>query len=325
MRKSIRNLSALLNIIFIIFFVTSCKSKIPSFELGDKNDYSDYSQYYLDTLDNFYLQEEESYAVYFYGTSCTHCNDIKNSVLGYIKTYDESIDKNSMKIYLYNSARLKTENCDYLTANGLSSSEVEEILRNKENPITSTSETIFSYTPALYVINNNSLYDFRCGKDEVARYIFNLDEFKDESFSYLTSLNYDDFIDFKLNDLNLFYDLNYSKYAIYLYYSTCPYCIKNKKFMISYFLDKEKTNVFPVFFFNIYKKSTELGEYYRSLFKKNEESLSNNEIVSIMKENNVNKLENTYFNSVPSLYVISENKFSDLVSGVSSIQNYLSN
>jgi len=322
MKNLFKKLVIVLYLILISFSFSSC-SKIPTFDLKDKDDYSDYSSYNLDSIFNMYNKEEESYAVYLYKESCEGCNDIKNSILGYINEYDKNEDKNLLKIYLYNSVNLKVEGANYLSASGLTLDEVISKMNDKENTINSIENTILSYTPALYVINNGALHEFRMGSEDVAKVVFTLSEYKNSSFSYLTSLNYDDFNKYNLLDLNNFYSQDETKYGIYLFFKTCPYCLKTKKDLFSYMLDENKMKEFPIYFYDIKSKNEEEGIKNRGLFKSNSLNYSVSELINIMKENSVNKLEDTYLDSVPSLYIVNENTFYDLKLGKSDITVYL--
>ena len=116
-------------------------------------------------------------------------------------------------------------------------------------------------------------------------------------FSCNKNYEYEDFIDYQINVLDL-YNMD-GDYEVYFYQDNCSHCenIKNKIFNYAYKLNKKEDYKF--YFCNVIKKS---DTYY---FKDGDKE--RNELIDEMKNNSVSSLEETYFFGTPSLYIIKDN------------------
>ncbi len=286
-------------ILFILLFLTSCNS-IPTFEIDPSLDYSSFNEYYLDNINNFYLQKEETYGIYLYRVDCESCNENKNAILNHLNEYKKG--NKHFKVYIYNTIRLKEENAVYTSNPSLSIEESKNIMVN--NKVSSLKDTIINLVPSLYIVNNGVIYDYIAGGVEVAKYLIS---------TSLDSRSYSDINGAILNNLEDFYTLDYKKYYIYLYFVTCPHCFKVKPSLLKY-LTSLKNKEEPIFVFNIYSSISEEGIEIRNKFKipydVNNVDDFKNKYVKENIENKVNKLEDTYFKYVPVLFEISDNHYS---------------
>lgn len=303
-----------------LLLLTSCKvndSSIPHYD-NQNETYSDYNDFKLDNFKNIFFQEEGSYGVYFYKDDCNGCNNIKSSILGYLSDYKK--EERYLKIYLYNVSRLGNE--FNVKHNEMDEKELRNYLYN--NDISNYQDLIVNVTPSLYVISDNKFYDYYEGSN-IVNYIFNIKE----TNLTLNSRNYDsrsyyDYKDNELDSLDNFYSLNKEKYYIYLFFVGCPYCAKIKSTILDYI---DKNEGITLYFYNIKKSGFDIGQENRNKFNRNVDSSSKDFDFSTYKEemrnNKVNKTEDTYFYAVPSIYIVEDGCFSDAVIGSDTIPSFL--
>lgn len=291
-------------LLLLLLSLTSCKN-LPTFDLDESVDYSTFNEYKLDSIYNLYSQNEDVYGVYLYQSGCSACQNIKNSILGYLNEF-QSTNK-GLKIYLYNTSRLSGEYPSFNKGSG-NLDEDKSVMENlKPNTI---EETYFGATPSLYVITQSYLKEYYYGK-ECAYYLFYDSVYDSRSYDLYQnqSINIDDF-----------YLINKDIYYVYLYYSSCPHCLRTKKSVLNY-LD----NYSNLYLINMYPSSTEEGKQNRARFKACEAS-SKEEFapyIEEMKKNEVNEVSSTYYAFVPSLYIVENNKFSDAKVGEEAINSFL--
>ena len=286
-------------ILFILLFLTSCNS-LPTFEIDPSLDYSSFKEYYLDNINNFYLQEEETYGIYLYRVGCESCNKNKNVILNHLNEYKNG--NKHFKVYIYNTIRLKEEGANYISDSSLTIEECKNIMVN--NKVSTLKDTIINLVPSLYIVNNGVIYDYIAGGVEPAKYLIS---------TTLDSRSYSDFNNAILKEIEEFYTLNYKRYYIYLYFDTCPHCFKVKPTLLNY-LSSPKNKEVPIFTFNVFPSSSEEGKEIRNKFKVPNDVSSvddfKNRYVKENIENKVNKVSETYFRYVPSLFEISDNHYS---------------
>lgn len=292
-------------LILILFLsLVGCRS-LPSFDLDEGVDYTTFNEYKLDSINNLYSQKEDVYGVYLYQSGCEACQNIKNSILGYLSEYQET--NKGFKIYLYNTSRLSGEYPSFNKGSG-NLDEDKSVMENlKPNTI---EETYFGATPSLYVITQSYLKEYYYGK-ECAYYLF--------YDSVYDSRSYDNYLDKEI-EIDDFYLINKDIYYVYLYYSSCPHCLRTKKSVLNY-LD----NYSNLYLINMYPSSTEKGKENRSKFKSCEVSSTEefSKFIEIMKKEEVNEVSSTYYAFVPSLYIVENNKFSDAKVGEEDINSFL--
>lgn len=135
-------------------------------------------------------------------------------------------------------------------------------------------------------------------------------------------LDYNDFEQFSLTTLDNFYSLE-GTYCVELYYPSCQHCVSLKPYLFKY-LDEydrgEKST--KVYFFNVESSTTANGKLNRAKFKLKPADSNRDELVLEMKENKPTTLGETYFFGTPSLYVIENNSFKDLIIGDKTIASY---
>ena len=219
------------------------------------------------------------------------------------------------KLYIYNTVRLKEEGASYISDSSISIEESRSIML--ENNVSTLKDTIINVIPSLYIVNNGQIYDYIAGGVEPAKYLID---------TKLDSRSYSDIESATLSNIDDFYLLDYKKYYIYLYFDRCPHCFSIKPNVLNY-LTSYKNKETPIFVFNIYESSSEKGQEIRNKFKRvnDVESVNDfkNRYVKENIDNKTDKLEDTYFNYVPSLYEISENHYSNCYIGENEIIDLL--
>lgn len=141
--------------------------------------------------------------------------------------------------------------------------------------------------------------------------------------------NYSDYTNHETT-LDQFYSKE-GRYCVYFYQLSCSHCTAIKGDIFDYLDAQDKGTKTYFTSFNIYclgPKPTDgtLGNE-RSLFDYKGTSYSDEEVAAFVKEmqkNEVNTLATTYLFGTPSLYIINNNKFEDLIYGQVSIVNFLS-
>lgn len=122
--------------------------------------------------------KEGKYAVYAYGSYCSHCTTIKGDVFDFIDKLKGGYKTTINNLYLLefhpysseigqterNSFKVKPTEYDEKTL-------ISEMIEAKP---TSLAETYFFGTPALYVIENNQLVDFLIGSVAIPNYLNSL-------------------------------------------------------------------------------------------------------------------------------------------------------
>lgn len=76
-------------VLFSLIFITSCSNNnifVSSIDdnnsISVKHNYSEISEYKIKWKDVFFIAKPQ-YFVYFYSLSCSHCNELKNSIIEY--------------------------------------------------------------------------------------------------------------------------------------------------------------------------------------------------------------------------------------------------
>lgn len=134
---------------------------------------------------------------------------------------------------------------------------------------------------------------------------------------------YEDYASFKLDSLDNFYSFE-GTYCIELYHLYCPHCTSIKEDLFTY-LDKysEGKVSTKVFIYDMDVSTTSAGIINRAKFKKTTVSYQESApLIEEMKQNKVNSVSETYFFAVPSLYIVENNVFKDLLIGSTEIANY---
>jgi len=141
-----------------------------------------------------------------------------------------------------------------------------------------------------------------------------------------------DYSDYSSHQTTL--DEFYSKegrYCIYFYQLSCSHCTAIKGDIFDYIDAQDKGEKTYFKSFSIYclgpKPSDGTLGNERSLFDYKGTKYSDEEVASFVKEmqkNEVNTLAKTYLFGTPSLYIINNNKFEDLMYGQFDIANFLS-
>lgn len=134
---------------------------------------------------------------------------------------------------------------------------------------------------------------------------------------------YSDYEEFSIATLDEFYTQKEDFYCVELYYETCQYCNQVKPYLFDYidaFLNNAKTT--KVYFFNMYKSSSNEGIINRSKFKTKPDSYNRDDIIAEMLESKPSTISDTYFISVPSVYVISNGSLSNYVIGSTEVINF---
>lgn len=294
-------------LLFLILLSSCNEYKLPKFDLDPSINYSSFDEYKLDNMNNLFNQEEDVYALYLYNEDCESCKEIKNSMLGYLNEFKN--EKRHFKVYLYNSIRLKNEFIQYKNDKD-NYNDIHNYYLNNE--INNVKDMYFTFVPSLYVVKFGKVEDYYTGKDCI-KYIFET--------SY-DSRSYDCINDYKLNSLDDFYSLNDNKYIVYLYYKTCPYCMKVRGYLYNYLLNSHKTNIY---IYDMKTKNEDEGILNRSKFKSFEGNYDDfiKEMNKSIKEG-INTLEDTYYKYVPSMYMIENNYLKEYLDGSDNIKTYLS-
>lgn len=294
----------ILTLFLCLISLTSCRS-LPHYDIDESIDYSTFDEYKLDNINNLYSQKEDVYAVYFYQDNCSGCEKIKNSILGYLNEFKK--DEKGLKVYLYNSSRLNEEYPSFKKGSGNLEEDKEEMINAKVSDVT---KTYFIATPSLYVVTSSFLVDFYYGTDVAYYLVYD---------SVYDSRNYDEYQNSYL-EIEDFYEVKKSKYYVYLYYETCPHCLRTRKAVLNYLENHD-----DLYLINMYPSSSEEGIINRGKFKKADVGSTDEfkNYIEKMKKEGTNEVSSTYYAYVPSLYIIDNNKFSDAMVGEEEVRNFL--
>lgn len=142
-------------------------------------DYDNYNDHDI-AFDDFY-KKDGRYGVYVFGTYCSHCTDIKNSIFDYEDSLNKGEDRGLDNLYLlefskfgstdgtYQRNLFKNKPSDFNSSDEASVTKlVNEMIDGKASTL---SETYFMYTPAIYIVENNYLVDFIGGSAKVPEYL----------------------------------------------------------------------------------------------------------------------------------------------------------
>lgn len=134
--------------------------------------------------------------------------------------------------------------------------------------------------------------------------------------------DYLDYKEFFLDDLTNFYSYE-GRYSVQLYYDTCKYCKEARPYLFRH-LEQYKSGAkkSKTLIYDMKKSTTEEGMINRQYFKKNLDDLPKEKCIQEMLNNKVSDVKDTYYFSVPSLYVIENNKLVEFYSGSTDIINY---
>ncbi len=131
--------------------------------------------------------------------------------------------------------------------------------------------------------------------------------------------DYDDYKEYELPSLELFYSLNMDYYFIYLTNDECKDCEEIKQEVLSYYDNNDNPRMF---FFNMKSRGTIEGDKNRNMFQDhNEYSYIYN--INVMMENKPNTLKETYFCCTPSIYVVKNNRLSEFYYIKEDVLNYI--
>lgn len=125
---------------------------------------------------------------------------------------------------------------------------------------------------------------------------------------------------------------NDERYGVYLFGKYCSYC-NNIKTSIFNYADSinsgEKHNIDNFYFFEFQSNNSVEGQEQRSKFKTKPDDYSTysddekNQLIRNMLHAKPTKLSETYFLSIPSIYVIEDGVLIDVIRGSNSIPNWL--
>lgn len=140
--------------------------------------------------------------------------------------------------------------------------------------------------------------------------------------------DYSDYFDFSLTSVDELYQKEEEKYFVEIYFPECKYCKAIKDTVFNY-IDAYKNNdsLTKLYIFDIQSSSTLGGKSNRDKFKTKPASYSDADkklMIEEMVNNKPTTLEETYFFGTPSLYIVENGAFSELISGSTMISNYLS-
>ena len=121
--------------------------------------------------------------------------------------------------------------------------------------------------------------------------------------------DFNDYKEYELNSLDLFYSLPLNYYFVYLMNDECKDCEEIKDDILSYY----ENNKEPImYFYNMKSFGTKEGMENRNKFQdKNEFSAIYN--INVMLETRPNTLKETYFYCTPSLYVVKNNRLDNFI------------
>lgn len=140
----------------------------------------------------------------------------------------------------------------------------------------------------------------------------------------ISTKEYKDYEEFFLPSLDEFYSLE-GKYSVQLYYETCPSCKQVRPYLFRHLeflkadMKKSKSYIFDM---KSKKDESGQGVLNRNKFKSIPANPDKEKLMDEMVNNKVNKVSDTYFFGVPSLYVIENNQLVDFYYGSDEIANY---
>jgi len=159
----------LLSIIGISFLLVGCGST----QNNTKNYEDYYAEHSLTALDDFYNKGTGTYYIYLYSEFCSHCENIKDTVLSY---YDLDNPSNPT-MYLFNMNKKGSEEGDIYRLKFKQNVDSSGYLVLREymdkNHPTSLNDTYFIGTPTIYVIKNNKYDSMLLGDEEITTYLNN--------------------------------------------------------------------------------------------------------------------------------------------------------
>lgn len=155
----------------------------------------------------------------------------------------------------------------------------------------------------LLIISFTSFFLMSCGAKEETR-------------------KYEEYSEFSFNDVTKMYELEGEHYYVQFYSESCPHCENTKPYLFDY-LDKLKSNQVStkVYIFNAYSSGSDLGKAVRLNFKVTPENANQDELIEEMNETKPTTVGQTYWFGIPSLYEVTNGKYSNFYIGTESITN----
>ncbi len=151
--KLLNKKSLLISTILFIFSLSSCSNNTPN----KTYNYNDYKEYFIKDKD-FFNVNNEKYIIYFYGTFCSPCNELKKIVF-------DKINKGLNYLFFLNKDDIEE---DFKYPDGKKSIEEMKSLMINKNKI----EDIYLIsTPTIYVINNKTLVEVFINYEECLNYL----------------------------------------------------------------------------------------------------------------------------------------------------------
>ena len=148
------------------------------------------------------------------------------------------------------------------------------------------------------------------------------------SISDTNGRDYKDYEEFQISNIEDFYLQEEDEYLVEIYFPECPHCTNIKGNIFDY-LDNYKNNKVSkkLYLFNIKSGSSEEGRTNREKFKKKPSNSFDENQAKIWLNQNLNekpnKIEDTYFFYVPSLYQIKNGVLDYVTWGENNVINYL--
>lgn len=169
-------------VLLISFTMVGCKQNV------EQLDYIDFREHLVSSYDEIEGITDTRYIAYYYGSSCGHCQDIKQDILSFFKDFTE------LPFYMI----------DTDTATGMSS--LEE----------------YQAKPSVFLISNGVVVDYYLGTFQIEDFIENYSNFDEYELEYTHFRNqhlytYDDIL-----------SIEQDVYLVYYYFESCPHCMRAK-------------------------------------------------------------------------------------------------
>ncbi|MDY2727750.1 MAG: hypothetical protein SOV26_01910 [Candidatus Onthovivens sp.] len=160
--------------LFIIPFLVSCSSTPTDYTDKKNRKYSDYSACSLSVIkDEMFTQEENLYGVYIYREECGACNNIKGALFDYLDSQRNNTNKGVSKIYLYKRIRSSegiTGDLQYFKGSIYDATDIDAYIREMVGK-NRTEDIYIRGTPSLYIIKDNSFFDYYYEANSIASYL----------------------------------------------------------------------------------------------------------------------------------------------------------
>lgn len=176
----------LLSLFLLLILVTlsSCEESIPEL------DYIDFVDHIKPTYVAMESIEDERYISYYYGATCGHCEDVKQSILGFFYNFDQ------MPFYILEVGAAQD--------------------------VTILDE--FLGTPTVFVMANGEVLESYIGVNQIYEFIEKYNKLGTNDFVY----EYDMFKNQHLTTYDAALEIDSEAYIIYYYLEDCPHCIRTK-------------------------------------------------------------------------------------------------